>query len=202
MVRPKWALTVGILMMLFGGCGVANDIKQIALPEVMEFQNDLVAELATKDGDEVDAANFEFLEKISGLEEDEESGKNLTVVDHIKHVSNIPEREMDKLVLHGYVGIVISILYVLAGILLILKRKHILKLVFCILFASIVFAIFQIIEFRSFNISGLLKVGLDFNIYFGMLQDIILVIVLLIVDKTYYREHNNFGDYYDEVELK
>ena len=38
MKTPTWATVIGILMIVFGGCSVMNDIKSITLPALLEKQ--------------------------------------------------------------------------------------------------------------------------------------------------------------------
>ena len=44
MKTPTWATVIGILMNVFGGCSVMNDIKSITLPAMLEKQKSLVQE--------------------------------------------------------------------------------------------------------------------------------------------------------------
>ena len=201
MKRPGWSTIVGIMMILFGGCGATNDFKQIYTPALMEFQKDLVIELESEtDITELDSSELAMLEKLSGLDkENQEDTTQVTVADHIKSMTSIPPVALSKLVMHGYIGIVISVLYALAGLLLFFKRRHVLKFAVTMLVISLIFVVYQAIDIRGFEISRLLKMGLEFNIYFGAFLDVVLLIILAFVDKSYFRQKEQLGDYYDEL---
>ncbi len=198
MKRPGWTTVVGVLMILFGGCGATNDVKQIYTEKLMKFQDEMVVEIDTNTdaNTEVDSVQLALLEKLSGVEGDT-SEAPLTAVEHIQKMTHIPEMEMSKLKLHGYIGLVVSILYALAGLFFIIKRKHVLPFAFTMLVVSLLFTMYQYIDLSQFAVAKLLKVGLQFSIAFGGLLDIIILIILAFVDKSYFKDDESFGDYYD-----
>ena len=122
MKRPGWTTVVGVLMILIGGCGTTNDIKQLFTDDLMELQNDFAIEIDTNTeaNTEIDSAQLALLEKLSVVEGDT-SEASLTLGDHLKKMSHIPETVVSKLKLHGYIGIVISLLYAIVGLLFIIK---------------------------------------------------------------------------------
>ena len=198
MKRPGWTTVVGVLMILIGGCGTTNDIKQLFTDDLMELQNDFAIEIDTNTeaNTEIDSAHLALLEKLSVVEGDT-SEAPLTLGDHLKKMSHIPETVVSKLKLHGYIGIVISLLYAIVGLLFIIKRKHVLLFAYTILVASLLFTIYQYIDISQFAVSKILKVGLQFTIAFGGLLDIVILIILAFVDKSYFNIEETYGDYYD-----
>lgn len=199
MKRPGWTTLVGVLMILMGGCGISNDVKQIMTPDLLEFQNDFVVEIETDtDAAEIDSTQQAFLEKFSGLKSDTLDGP-ATLADHFESMTNIPEANLQTLITHGYVGIVVSVIYALIGLLLMIKKKHVIKMVFGILVTSLIFAIIQIFQISQFDVNKLLKVGLEFSLGFGALMDVILLIILGFSDKSYFLQEDAGLDYYDEV---
>ena len=200
MKRPGWATTVGVMMILFGGCGASQDFKQIFTEELMEFQNDMIVEIETNtDEIEMDSTELAVLEKLSGMEQDSLESP-LTAADHMKNLTHIPESDLAKLKLHGYIGMVVSILYALAGLLFIIRKKHVLTFAYSMLVISLLFTAYQYIDISKFGVAKILKIGLEFSILFGGLLDIILLIILAFVDKTFFKENIDKGDYYDSLD--
>lgn len=206
MQRPTWVTVIGVLMILVAGCGgVSSDLKQIKTTALLEFQDDLVDELQVEFGSEyIDSSEKKILIDLGGvdsttLKSDTLSSKNLA--DTIKAISKMPPEAIATITKHGYIGIVFSLLYVLTGfILLFLRKKYVVKLAIGMLLLSLAFVAYQAVEIKSLDISKLFSFGLQTNIYMGAMIDVILLILFLVLDKSYFTEEDEPGDYYDEPE--
>ena len=206
MQRPTWVTVVGILMILVAGCGgVSSDLKQIKTSALLEFQEDLVDELQAEFGEEyIDSSERKILIEMGDvdstiLKSDTLSSENLAKT--IKDMTEMSPEAIATVTKHGYIGIIISILYVLTGFLLLfLRKKYVIKLVIGMLLISLAFVIYQALEIKALDISKLISFGLQTNIYFGAIIDVILLILLLTLDKSYFYEKDELGDYYDEPE--
>lgn len=206
MKRPTWVTIVGILMIFFGGCGgITSDLKQIKTEALVELQNEFVDELEGEFGEEyIDSSESNILINMGGLdstliESDTLSSKNLA--EAIKTLSKMSPTTVATIIRHGYIGLVISILYVLTGfILLFLRKQYVIKIAIGMLVLSLAFVIYQYLEIQNLDLSKLFSFGLQANIFFGAVIDIILLILILILDKSYFTEEDQIGDYYDELD--
>jgi len=205
MQRPTWATTIGVLMLLFGGCGITQDLKQINSKALTEFSNDLADEISKEIGDEeLGAEETALLKKLTKLEQSEESNDQAEtamnaddLAEVIKTISHMPPDVVAKMKLHGSIGLGMSLLYMLGGLPIILKRKNILKIVTTILCLSLLFVIYQAIDTRDLDVSAIMKIGLDFNLYSGAALDVVLLGILFFADKTFFKELGQLEDHYD-----
>ena len=201
MHRPTWATVLGTLMILFGGCGVMNDVKQINTPALIDFQDDLVEELATEFGPgQLEQEDLEVLRSISPDSLTADIDTSMTTEDFaslIKATTYLSPEVSQKLVKYGYWGLVVSVLYIVAGILFFARRRLVLRFAVIILVLSLIFCVIQIIDYRSTNISQLMKIGLDLNLSVGGFIDVILLVILAIIDKSYYTASEIHEDFYD-----
>lgn len=206
MKRPTWVTVVGILMIFFGGCGgITSDLKQINTEALVGLQNDFVDELEGEFGAElIDSSDKNILIEMGGLdstlvESDTLSSKNLAKT--IKSLSRMSPETISTIIRHGYMGLVVSVFYVLTGFLLLfLRKEYVVKITIAILVLSLVFVLYQYLEIQNLDLSKLFSFGLQANILFGAVIDVILLILFLILDKSYFTVEDQIGDYYDELD--
>ncbi len=86
----------------------------------------------------------------------------------------------------GYIGIVISLLYALGGILLLTPKRFSIKVVYAALILSILFSVTQTIVLTSDSESGFIAMSKGFSQIFGIIVDIILLSVVFASDKEVY----------------
>ncbi len=202
MQRPSWTKIVGILMILFAGCGVTQDIKQINSKALSEFSIDMAEEMSAEmDEEEISEEEAEIFRKLSKAEGKESeidstiSGESLGNI--LRDMTYLGPTAISKMELHGKLGLGFSIIYALAGLFFLIKPKVSLKMIFGVLIVSILFAVYQLIDSKDLDASFIMKKGLDINLYFGIFGDVILLIIMAVSDKSYFSE-NVFGeDYYD-----
>jgi len=202
MQRPAWSTIVGILMILIGGCGSVNDLKQIKIEEVMEFQDDILKEITTELDIEqaIPQEDLESLEELAGdtISSDMDTLDTAErLIQSVKKISYMPEATIQKLKLHGYLGLPISIIVAITGVLFFTMRKHIIKLAGAVLIISILFAIYQLIDISNLEISKILKIGLNTNLSAGAFMSVILMVILVLSDKSYYNPTQEVEDYFD-----
>lgn len=201
MQRPSWALIVGIFMIFFGGCGALNDLKQIKTKDLVKLQSSVLVDvnINNEDDNTLPQKNTELVKQILGDSTlmDKDSLTSADLIKSIKEISHISDKDQSNLILYGYLGLLISLIYLSAGIYLIIRRKHALKFAQALLVISLLFAIIQIIHYRSSDLSNLMKMGLNFTFYLGGFLDLILLIVIFAGDKSYYYEGDTIEDYYD-----
>lgn len=206
MQRPTWVTVVGILMIFFGGCGgVTSDLKQIKTKALIELQDEFVDEIQIEFGSKyIDSTEKNILIELGGvdsttLKSDTLSSK--TLAETIKSISKMSPATIATIIKHGYMGLAVSILYILTGLLLLfVRKKYVIKVVIGMLILSLVFVLYQYLEIKSMELSDLFSFGLQANLVFGAIIDVILLILVLILDKSYFTQEDQMGDYYDEVE--
>jgi len=190
-------------MILFAGCGITQDIKQINTEALTEFGADLAEELSKELGDEeLSEEEAKIFQKISKLDDSDVSSDTVKVENiatAIKKMAHMPPSAISKMKLHGNIGLVMSIFYALAGLLFILTRKHALKIVTTALVVSLLFVIYQVIDTRNLEVSPIMKMGLNFNLYMGAILDVILLIIIFFSDKSFFTNNQSGKDFYDEV---
>ena len=202
MTKPTWAKILGVLMILIGGCGATQDLKLTKTNQLIEFQSDLLEEI-DKNGDiNIDSSGLESLKKM--VEKDSISLPDSlitgeTLADSFNQLTYIPPTVATKLIKHGYLGYIFSLLYVLAGIALLTFRKHVIKIVYGVVILCLAFALYQHLDLRNAGLSSLFKIGLNLQNGFGALIDIIVLVTFTVVGKEYFRDNYSTEpeDYYD-----
>jgi len=121
-------------------------------------------------------------------------------MESMKAIAYMPAATVRKMELHGKIGLVISLLYALAGLLLLFFRKHVLKIAIGILIISLLFVAYQVADLRGVELSKVMKIGLDMNLYFGAFLDVLLLVIIVFADKSFFNEDDSLGDYYDSVD--
>ena len=86
----------------------------------------------------------------------------------------------------GYIGIVVSFIYILGGVFLLIRKPFSLKLAYGALSLSILFSVIQSIVISIDSASGFMAMSAGFSQVFGIIIDIILIIVIATSDKAAY----------------
>jgi VIT1/CCC1 family predicted Fe2+/Mn2+ transporter len=197
MKTPTWGVVIGILMVLFGGCSVMNDINAIRLPSVLEKQRAILHEKAEeRKNEEKDEREIEeeaetnqdttLTEATDSLEfaeamEDEEDMKK------IENILNVSEFTKTWMVRFGYIGIVISVLYLLAGIFLLIPKKFSIKLAYTALILSITLSGTSAVILTTDSTStGFIGLVTGFSQIFGVIIDIVLLAIIFASEKEAY----------------
>ncbi|TRX58855.1 hypothetical protein FNH22_13350 [Fulvivirga sp. M361] len=184
MKTPTWAIVVGICLMLFGGCSVTKNIQAINMPEMLEMQQDMMEKMSGYKGEN----SFDSLSTTSGSNiyeaPDAEMFKNMT--EGMQKVFAVSDFTKTWTVRFGYIGLLVAILYVLSGVFLLIKKEFSIKLVYLALVTSIVFSVIQSFVLALDPAGGLMAMSAGFGNIFGIMIDIILIIVVVTIDKSTY----------------
>ena len=160
---PTWAITVGVIMILLGGCSPLSDYSQINTKENIADQQ-------------------EIMEKISENGDSEEFGE---IAESMMDMMKMSEYTQTWLVRFGYIGLVISLLYVLAGIFLINPKPFSIKLAYAALILSAVATIAQLVVLNmDEEANQLMSLGNSFSSGFGIFIDLILLVIVGSADKS------------------
>ncbi len=185
MKTPTWAIVIGICLMLFGGCSLTKNIQSINMPDMIEMQQNMMEKMAGS----TTSINSDSLF--------EASNRDTTNVQNIDMFKNIAERMQDMFAMSeftktwtvrfGYIGLFVSIIYILSGIFLLIKKGFSIKLVYIALITSIVFSGVQSLVLASDTSGGFIAKSASFGNMFGIIIDIILIVVLVSMDKSDYK---------------
>lgn len=203
MKTPTWGYVVGVIMILFGGCSTLKSINAINSPKDLEVKQEIVKDIFSKSNhstsdstvqDSIQIAELDSTSSIiiskSGDMDNEELAKKIN--SKIEKAFQIPDNTKIWMVRFAYLGIFFSLVYLLGGIFLIVKKAFSIKLAYVALILSILFSIAQFMVYSNDSPDSLITLSTGFSKFFGVLLDIILLIVVLVSDKDAYR--------FDEIE--
>lgn len=189
MKTPTWAYVIGIMMMLFGGCSITGDLQSINSPNMLEMQHKMMEGMTGEaDTIEMDSIGLNINNTIgnsnSGSSEQQVFKNMAKTMKEMFYVSEFTKKWM---VRFGYIGLFFSILYVFAGIFLLVKKTFSIELAYLALALSILFSVIQSIVLSSDSSGGYISLTSGFSQIFGIIIDIILLVVILVSDKTAYK---------------
>jgi len=192
MKTPTWATVTGILMIVFGGCSIVNDIKSIALPETLEEQRGLIKEkmeearVHAKEDSLNRAQSADSLKRAEVDDEESFEKKQKKVEEAMK----LPEFSKIWIVRFGYIGLFSAALYILGGIFLLVRRGFSIKLAYGVLIVSILTSAAQAIVLTSSESSGIIALTTGLGQLVGIAVDIVLIAVIFASDKEAYAPQN------------
>ena len=203
MTKPTWATILGVLMVLIGGCGGTNDLKLTKTMKLLDFKEEIMVEIDKNVDIKLDSSNIEVFKTVTDIDSFELNDTIIagkTLADSFNELTQIPPSAAKKLIMHGYLGLPISLLYILSGISLLKFRKYVIPFVLTTIGITLAFAIYQYFDIRGTGLSPIFQAGLNFQATIGVLFDIIFLVVILVSNKDYYTQtENEIEDYYDTV---
>ncbi|WP_200975277.1 hypothetical protein [Echinicola sp. 20G] len=192
MKTPTWAIIIGICMLLFGGCGMIGSTQAVFLPSVLEIQRNMMDGI-TKSHDMMYAMSVDSSMQIhdstavnSSAEIKMQEKVFREAFTQGMNMFSISEYAKRWTIIFGYLGILVAGFYFLSGIFLLVKLPRAIKMVFIALIISIAFSFLQTIVMVFDDNSGFMTLSLGVGNLFGVVLDVILLIVLLAVDKSTY----------------
>lgn len=204
---PTWAIIVGILMMLIGGCGIKNDIQSINIRDIIAMKDKVLDNIVSESKDSLSKDTGELKQNIqnpdlpadtlisensvsadvdsvdSDVPQDSLTDKNSGKM--FGDIFNVPEKTIIWTIRLGYVGLVFSFLYIIGGLFLFIRKTFSLKLAYVALGANMVFNIFKWIVMSGQD-AGLLKMASSVGSAFSLFTCIILLIIIISSDKAYF----------------
>lgn len=163
---PAWVYIVGISMLAFGGCGAINNFSSAFVDSTAMVEQ--IQEAQNQSMEEMDDEAKEMMESL-GL-----SGDLMN------------KESMEIAAKYAKYGIPVSILFVITGILFLLKNKITLKLFYFTIAVSIVLSIMSYLELSSSG-SSLMGLGAIFGTSLSVLVDVTLLIIVIAADKTQWK---------------
>jgi len=229
MKRPTWAIIVGILMLLFGGCGAINKASEIMLPDMSEIINVSLDEasnnrsieneseidtlgdsdilihdsLAVEDKkdrirlEDMDEGDRKSLEWFSDTIMTDEEGY-VDVESTMKDQFYISEYRSTWMKRFAYIGLLISILFLVGGIMLMAGKKYVIPIVLTVLSLSLAANLFEIIVFAADKETGNFMGKITIiGTYLSLAIDVFLLILVMVLEKAFFNPQTIVEDYYD-----
>jgi|APTNR8051073442_1049403.scaffolds.fasta_scaffold00001_140 hypothetical protein len=189
MKAPTWGTVIGVMMIIFGGCSLRNDLQSINLPGALEKQKVIIHDAIDEEVEEDSVT-----EQIDSLGTPEKDGldafKDPKKI--VEDVLTLSEFTKTWIVRFGYIGVGVSLLYILGGIFLLTPRKLSIPITYTALIVSIaVSGVQAVVLTSSGSASGLIALTSGFSQIFGIIIDIILLSIVFASDKEAYVFSNN-----------
>lgn len=181
---PVWGYVIGIIMIFFGGCSTIQNTQKVFTPKILEMQENMMNnvhaefETAKMDSTIISSKDSLAIKKLN---------KFNTIKNSLHDMVGFTDHYKRWIVIFGYIGIVLSLLYIVGGIFLMVIRRFSLKITYSVLIAYIIFDIVQMIVLSLETKSGLAVASIVSNNLFGTCLDIGLLVIILVCDKTVYR---------------
>jgi len=174
-----WAYLLGIMMMLFGGCNIASNLKDIYVYKFIEMGKEMVEDVPSLSSDASNSSSDAG--KSTTKANTDQFGKHL---DKFLFESKYAIEWTFRL---GCIGLLFSIFYIIGGVFLLIRKSISPKLALTALGLSILFTIARSIILSvgpSITIWGIFS---GFSNTFSMMIDLVFIIVILVSDKSAYK---------------
>lgn len=204
-----WAYIVGIAMIVFGLFGLIGNVQDMFMPDIIDVQQDILDGISEAESG-IDEAWEEALEDLESesdsltsdstnteYELTEEEREKLQKVDEfftesmpdmVNNMLHISEFAKTWIKRFAYIGLLISILYMLSGIFLMVIRRFSIPLAVTTLILSLVVSISKIFVFLSDADSGwIIKTTMFWEI-FSILIDVAFLLVILLASRQAYQQ--------------
>jgi len=203
MKLPTWATVVGVLMILFGGCGTYNNITKINTPKMLEMTSTIFEEISSEIDISVEDGEFHLdsikdvtmdsithiIEELSGqdMTDSTESAAVEKIFGSMSNMLNFSDYYLKWIVRLGIIGTIVALIYLMAGIFLVMGKPFALKLSYIALGLSIAFMIFQIVIMSMDKEGGMIsRMSTNVSAYFMIFANIILLIIIKASDGSYF----------------
>lgn len=217
MKTPTWATVIGIIMILFGGCGALSNVQKIQSPNTLDEMSGAFEEISTQIETEMNTNRQSGDSTI--LDEESDGHVSIDLGDDAankvefrlpKDSSDIEAFEgmfgkFDKMLVFsdyyktwivrlGILGLIASVIFVVSGLLLIMGKPVALNVTYGAIAFSLFSVIFQIVIMALDKESGFMAKTGNFANYFMVLVNVILIVIVLASDKSYFYEQEIIED--------
>lgn len=208
---PTWVIITAILMMLVGGCGIKNDMQAINIREMINLKDKIVDKIIKaekeedQDSNEVvvdtmladsndqivvtqDTTNTSSVDSLSGSADSVTvSSSDSDMGDVMGQIFDLPEETIQLYIKFGYTGLFFSLLFLLGGLFLLIKKSFSIKLAYIAILANILFSIVKWI-LMSGKGGTFLSISNSVSSVFSILISIILLVIIISSDKSHFEE--------------
>jgi len=203
MERPGWATFIGIFMLFVAGGGALDNFSDLNADQILQVQSEVLDEMENEfEGQDADTIRIDSATQkrltVFGDSIVKDSANNVDVKETFKNMIKISDYRIKWTKKFAYIGFVICILFAISGIFFLSQRRYTIQLALSVLASSLVVGVFQFIVFRADTGSSKMISNLaNFEVYWSIFLDIILLITLMVLDKSYYYGSESVEDYYD-----
>ena len=193
MKTPTWGTAIGIVMIVFGGCGALNDIKAISMPEELAKQKELMKDKMKEERSaSQDSPGTESTDSIANTTtENEEEISFFGKKQSVDEILDLSEFTKTWIVRFGYIGAFVSLLYMLGGVFLLVRKPFSINLVYAALVISIFCSGAQAAVLTSSSSLGIIAITTGLSQIFGIIIDIVLLAIVFSSDKEAYATVQN-----------
>lgn len=180
-----------------------DNFSDLNADQILEVQSEVFDDMETElDGQDSDSIRIDSTtEKRLTMFGDsivKDSANNVDVKETFKNMMKISDYRIQWTKNFAYIGFIICILFAISGIFFLSQRRYTIQLALTVLALSLVVGIFQFIVFRADTGSSKMISNIaNFEVYWSIFLDIILLVTLMVLDKSYYYEPEVVEDYYD-----
>ncbi len=209
MSKPGWVTFIGVLIILIGGCGAMNRVSDINTDKLMKVVEQSINESSAN----VDKDSIRPPRKIEDL--DSNAVKNIEMfsdsivtdsagnIDFKKTMMSplkMSDYRLTWLKRLGWIGLIVCIVYLIVGFLLVITNKVPLNALYLTISIGLFYSIFRMFIMNADAESGKFMVwGENINVVFGMIMNVIGLIVIGVSDKSFFRPKEATEDYYDDM---
>ncbi|MBK8668037.1 MAG: hypothetical protein IPN89_00680 [Saprospiraceae bacterium] len=202
---PTWAIIIAILMMLIGGCGIKNDLQSIHIRSVLALKDKIFDNIIEKQDPSVTEADSGEMDQDtlpgndvkvtinsdSTTSPDSMDEKNnaelIKMKDTFSKMADIPEDVIQRIIQLGYVSLIFSVLFIIGGIFLLVRRPFSIQLVYLALGANIIFSMVRWIMLSGKG-GSMLAIANSVGSASSIFASVVLIAVVVSCDKSHYED--------------
>jgi len=200
MQRPAWATILGILFICIGGCGSINSIKLINADKTTAIANEVLSDIDSESNNQTNPIDSNELKILSMFGDSiyKDSLQNVDIAKTLKSFIHISEYRIKWMLRFGIIGLILGLCFIVSGIVFFSRKTFTVPLALLVLVLGIALGIFKLMVYASDSTTGkMINMGENVSIYFGLFFYTLLLIVLMVIDKSYYQEKVEIEDYYE-----
>ncbi len=179
MKTPTWVRVIGIILIVFGGCNASKHAQSTYMPQMMEMQGKMMKSFTKIAQNESRTTS----DTVRTATDDQVASQMENTFNELFYLS---EHDKVWIVRIGYMGLFVSLLYVLSGAFLLMRKKHALLLIYAALVVNIAFSLFGYMSLDSSGSFGFMALTAGIGGMASIVFDLALLIVILSLDKSDY----------------
>ena len=174
-------------MIAFGSCSVINDMQAPYMPDMVDMQRDMLQGFTEKANAFTDSSTIVLADSIDMdtlLPNQDAAFENMQkTMDKMFYMSDFTKTWM---VRFGYIGAFVSLIYILGGVILLVKKNFSIGAVYAVLILSLLYSIAKGAVLAADESSGFIAMTTGFSQMFGIVVDMVFLVVISASDKSAY----------------
>ncbi|MBS1625445.1 MAG: hypothetical protein JST83_15570 [Bacteroidetes bacterium] len=189
MKTPTWAYIVGILMMLLGGCNTLKNIQLVLTPTIMENQKAMMKSFTSTASAKADTVRESHGDSsVIVIQKTQSPFANKEMSQTMEKIFFMSDFQKKWVVRLGCIGFIPALIYILAGLFFVMRKWFAVKVAYLALVLATCFSIARTLILSHDASTGFLAMSAEFGTLFGIMIDVILLIVIIASDKSAYRK--------------